>query len=99
MATVPIRCFTCGNIIAGRWLRYNELVAKYGAEADEATGKAVVAPGDVTPVGKQFRIVKADDGMLKTRTPEARAMDELGFERYCCRRMLLASVDITPYIN
>lgn len=32
---IPIRCFTCNNVIAGKWQTYLELVKKYRKE----TGK------------------------------------------------------------
>ena len=31
--------------------------------------------------------------------PEEQCLDELGFKRYCCRRMLLTHVDLIPIIN
>lgn len=29
---IPIRCVTCGNLLAGKWLRYNELVKEMRKE-------------------------------------------------------------------
>lgn len=29
---IPIRCVTCNTVIAGRWLKYLELVKKYRKE-------------------------------------------------------------------
>lgn len=29
---IPIRCFTCNNVIAGKWLTYLEYVKKYRKE-------------------------------------------------------------------
>lgn len=34
--------------------------------------------------------------LIKNGTSEAEALDKLGFKRYCCRRMILTHVDITP---
>lgn len=90
MAGLPIRCFSCGSVLAGKWLKYQELVLKYSEEENSHDDNV----GD-----KKFRVIKADESMLKVRTPEARAMDDLGFKRYCCRRMLLTSVGLTPYIT
>ena len=52
---VPVRCFTCGNLIADKF----------------------------------------DDYQNKIRTGEdpAKVLDSLGMKRYCCRRMLLTSVE------
>ena len=53
---IPIRCFTCGNLIADKWDEYNQL---------KDNG---VAPEEI--------------------------FKKLDLERYCCRRMLIAHVDL-----
>ena len=52
---IPVRCFTCGNLIAD----------------------------------------KLEDYQNKTKSGEepAKVLNDLGVERYCCRRMLLTSVE------
>ena len=57
---VPIRCFTCGNLIADKFEDYNAKV-KSGEEP-------------------------------------AKVLDSLGIKRYCCRRMLLTSVETIQQI-
>ena len=52
---VPVRCFTCGNLIADK-------------------------SGDY-----QDRIKAGED--------PAKTLDSLGIQRYCCRRMLLTTVE------
>ena len=52
---IPVRCFTCGNLIADKFDDY------------------------------QNKIKAGED-------PE-KVLDSLGFERYCCRRMLLTTVE------
>ncbi len=52
---VPVRCFTCGKLIADKYSDY------------------------------QSRI--------KTGEDPKKVLDELGMERYCCRRMLLTTVE------
>ena len=60
---IPIRCFTCGRLIASEYEKFKK------------------------------RVEKGED-------PE-KVLDDLGIERYCCRRMLLTQVDlldeIAPY--
>ena len=53
---IPVRCWSCGKVIAHRYEQYKEAV-------DE--GKD---PGEV--------------------------LDELGFKRYCCRRMFVGHIDL-----
>ncbi|RNJ77616.1 MAG: DNA-directed RNA polymerase subunit N [Nitrosopumilus sp. H8] len=52
---IPVRCFTCGNLIADKYGTYQE----------------------------------------KTKSGEdpAATLDSLGVKRYCCRRMLLTTVE------
>jgi len=57
---IPIRCFTCGNVIADKWEEFSKRV-KNG----EDMGKI---------------------------------LDDLGVERYCCRRMLISHVNIIDEI-
>lgn len=52
---VPVRCFTCGSLIADKFARYQ-------------------------------------DG-VKGGSDPAEVLDSLGVRRYCCRRMLLTSVE------
>ncbi|MHA1836064.1 MAG: DNA-directed RNA polymerase subunit N [Candidatus Odinarchaeia archaeon] len=53
---IPIRCFTCGKLIADKWVDFKKKVKQ----------------------GEDPRQV----------------LDELGLERYCCRRMLLSHVNL-----
>ncbi len=57
---VPVRCFTCGNVIADKYEDFKK------------------------------RIREGED-------PKA-VLDSLGYKRYCCRRMLLASVDMIDQV-
>jgi len=53
---IPVRCFSCGRVVASAWEEY---------------------------------VKRAKGG----ESPEA-ILDALGLERYCCRRMLIANVDL-----
>jgi len=57
---VPIRCFTCGNLIADKFEDYQTKV--------------------------------------KSGEKPSKVLDSLGIERYCCRRMLLTSVETIQQI-
>jgi DNA-directed RNA polymerase subunit N len=57
---IPVRCFTCGNLIADRYEEYQNRI-KAGEEP-------------------------------------AKVLDSLGFKRYCCRRMLLTTVETMQQI-
>ena len=57
---VPVRCFTCGNLVADKFEEY------------------------------QNRVKSGED--------PAKILDSLGIERYCCRRMLLTTVETVQQI-
>jgi DNA-directed RNA polymerase subunit N len=57
---IPVRCFSCGNPIAGQYHEFKERT-----DAGEDPGKV---------------------------------LDDLKIEKYCCRKMLLTSVDLTDEI-
>ena len=57
---MPVRCFTCGNLVADRFEEYQNKV-KSGEEP-------------------------------------AKVLASLGIERYCCRRMLLTTVETVQQI-
>ena len=54
---IPVRCFTCGNVIGNKWIAYQKMVEEEHKSPKEA-------------------------------------LDALGLKRFCCRRMLLAHVDL-----
>lgn len=66
---VPVRCVTCGKVLADKWRYYSRKVeeAEFAGGGDE--------PG--------FR---------------AKLLDELGLQRYCCRRHILSHVDLVDKI-
>lgn len=57
---VPVRCFTCGNLVADKFEEYQNRV-KSGEEP-------------------------------------AKILDSLGIDRYCCRRMMLTTVETIKQI-
>ncbi len=54
---MPVRCFTCGAVVADKWEEYDRRVNK-----------------------------EHEDG--------AKVLDDLGFKRYCCRRMFISNVEL-----
>ena len=53
---IPVRCFSCGGLIAHKWEEFNE--------------------------------------MKDAGTDVMTALDKLGFDRYCCRRMFVSHIDL-----
>ncbi len=57
---IPVRCFTCGNLVADK---YNDFLS---------------------------RVRNGED--------PKKVLDSLGLKRYCCRRMLITSMDIVDQL-
>ncbi len=75
---IPIRCFTCGKTIAHLWEPYHQRVQEIALQEREDDQK--------------HRFVNIET--LRQKTPEGKALDELGVSRYCCRRMMMCNVDL-----
>jgi DNA-directed RNA polymerase I, II, and III subunit RPABC5 len=76
---IPIRCFTCGNVLASKYESFLERVEKY---SNGVNHKPIIISSD-----------NIDSAAIE-QTPEKKAMDELNLTRYCCRRHMVSQVDI-----
>ena len=79
---IPIKCFTCGNVIADKYrfyqqeVRKRKLSKKFGDDSNDID--------KVVYLTKEFH----------DKTPEGEVLDELGIKKMCCRRQFLTHVDI-----
>lgn len=79
---IPIKCFTCGAVIADKYryyqaeVRKRKLAKKVGNNSDEID--------KVVYLTKEFH----------EKTPEGEVLDELNMKKMCCRRHFLTHVDI-----
>ena len=84
---IPVRCFTCGTVIADKWIPFIELInEKKNKSTEEASNELDIQYINVS-----------DDGSIK-KSKEGEAMDELDLHKYCCRRMFLGNVHLISYI-
>ena len=67
LVIIPVRCFTCGKVVAPA---YEEFIKRY----DEY--KKTVDAGE------------------KPKENPQKILDDLGLDRYCCRRMIISHVDL-----
>ena len=81
---IPIRCFTCGNVLASK---YNYYLKRLNEERMKQNIKETI-------------IVSAENINSEKikNTPEKIVMDELKLHRYCCRRHFISQVDIIRYL-
>ena len=80
---IPIRCFTCNNVIAGKWKIYTEKI-----QADYLKQDIVNNP--------KKRFLSNED--IKNKSIEGKVLDELNIHKYCCRRMFLSNIDMAEMI-
>jgi len=79
---IPIKCFTCGNVIANKYRYYQEQVRKIKL-AKKSNGESI-------EVDKVLYLTKE----FSDKTPEGEVLDELNMKKMCCRRHFLTHVDI-----
>jgi DNA-directed RNA polymerase subunit N (RpoN/RPB10) len=79
---IPVKCFTCGMVIANKYRFYVEEVRK----------KKLAKRGndDSIDVDKVLYLTKE----FHEKTPEGEVLDDLGMTKMCCRRHFLTHVDI-----
>lgn len=80
---IPIRCFTCNKVIAHLWEDYINKVQVAYIEEDIKNNKK-----------KRF----VDIEKIEDKTIEGKILDEMGLNKYCCRRMMLSHVDLCDKI-
>ena len=79
---IPIKCFTCGMVIADKYRYYVEQVRK------KKLAKKI--GGESIDVDKVLYLTKE----LVEKTPEGEVLDDLNMNKMCCRRHFLTHVDI-----
>jgi DNA-directed RNA polymerase subunit N (RpoN/RPB10) len=82
---IPVKCFTCGNVLANKYRYYQEEVLKKKTEIANSVPEK--------ERGEIFRIHYLNKDNVK-KTPEAEVMDAIGLKNMCCRRHILTHVDI-----
>ena len=79
---IPIKCFTCGMVIADKYRFYMEEVRKK---------KLAKRGNDMSiDIDKVLYLTKE----FHEKTPEGEVLDDLNLTKMCCRRHFLTHVDI-----
>ncbi len=79
---IPVRCFTCGKILADKWRSYQRRVKEMKEKGELADDDDI-----------EHDVVK-----ISTKEPRGIILDELGIVRMCCRRHMLSHVDLIDVI-
>ena len=80
---IPIRCFTCGKTISDKWIPFIE---KVNTKKNKTTT-------DIKDLDIEY--IDLDE---PNKSIEGTVIDELGLDRYCCRRMILGNVHLITNI-
>ena len=85
---IPVRCFTCNNMIGDKWNAYVKMVAM---EKQKNNDKKASDDLDIEYIedGKGDKVKKSIEGKV---------LDDLELHKYCCRRMMLSNVHLISYI-
>jgi len=85
---IPVRCFTCNNMIGDKWNAYIKMVT---VEKQKLNDKNASEDLDIEyiEVGKGNKVKKSIEGKV---------LDDLELHKYCCRRMMLGNVHLISYI-
>jgi DNA-directed RNA polymerase subunit N (RpoN/RPB10) len=79
---IPIKCFTCGTVIADKYRYYLKEVRKQKL-AKRGNDESV-------DIDKVLYLTQE----FHEKTPEGDVLDQLGMRKMCCRRHFLTHVDI-----
>ena len=87
---IPVRCFTCGEVLADKWVPYVTAVQndknKISEEINSETNYQELQYIDVNNPQPEKSI-------------EGKILDEMNIHKYCCRRMMLGNVHLISYLS
>ena len=87
--TIPVRCFTCGEVMADKWVPYITAIQN---DKNKVSGEVNTETNDLELRYIDVHNPEADKSI------EGQILDEMGLHKYCCRRMMLANVHIISYL-
>ena len=81
---IPVRCFTCGTVLADKWVPYITTV-------QEEKNKLTEGPDEPTTTFLDLQNPQ--------KSVEGHILDEMGLHRYCCRRMMISNAHLISSIS
>ena len=87
---IPTRCYTCGEVLADKWIPYVSAIQNDKNKSQENVSSE-----------KELLELKFIDVTDKNpeKSIEGKILDELNLHKYCCRRMMLGNVHIISYLS
>lgn len=87
---IPVRCFTCGEVLADKWVPYIKAIQTDKSHSDS----------ELVPESSDLELCYIN---VKNKNPEksveGKILDEMNLHKYCCRRMMLSNVHIISYLS
>tara|TARA_Y100000361_G_C11071458_1_gene295933 strand:+ start:555 stop:824 length:270 start_codon:yes stop_codon:yes gene_type:complete len=87
---IPIRCFTCGKVIADKWNAYKDLIEKDSKDSSKKDKKFTLEEITITD--------KEDPMRYFEKNSQKKSLDKLGIVRMCCVRHFISQVDLVDFI-
>ena len=87
---IPIRCFTCGEVLSDKWIPYITTVQNM-----KNTEDTVVNPETIS-LDLQYIDIQNPE---PEKSIEGKVLDELGLHKYCCRRIMFVNVHVISYLS
>lgn len=83
---IPVKCFTCGNVIGNKYLYYVEKVIELKKDKNlNHENIQYLTNDEMDKFGKTKTLEKSIEGQV---------LDELKLNKQCCRRHMLTHVDV-----
>lgn len=83
---IPVKCFTCGNVIGNKYLHYvNKVIELKKDKNMNHENIQYLTNEEMDKYGKTKTLEKSIEGQV---------LDELKLTKQCCRRHMLTHVDV-----
>lgn len=82
---IPVRCFTCGNVLGDKWIPYITAV-----QEEKNKNNEVKEDEPTTTYIDLKKPKKSIEGLI---------LDEMDIHKYCCRRMMVSNVHLISSIS
>ncbi len=87
---IPVRCFTCNKVLGHLWDPYLKKVQKHynELEKNKKEEERLIS----------FKLEETSANQIKNKTFEGQILDEMGLNKYCCRTIMISTVDLTTKV-
>ena len=87
---IPMRCFTCGEVLADKWIPY----------ITEVQNQKNKIETEIDPTKEILDLQYIDVTKTKgEKSIEGKILSEMNLHKYCSRRMMLSNVNIISYLS